>query len=126
MTWYRPKMNPFSFGQDPSVTKKCPHCDTALEFVSNGQRVVFTAHDDQFCMWATRERVKLLEGVLLAQRESYERHVDRFKRRVNKMLAEHGIPSIEEQAKAASVEHEIRVKMAGLTPLNVPRDIIDG
>lgn len=103
-------MNLFAFGQDPAVTKRCPHCDTALEFISCGQRIVFTAHDDEFCNGATRHRVKLLEHVLLSQREAYERLVSKLERRVDVVLAEHGLPSLREQAK----EHEVEAKIAAL------------
>jgi hypothetical protein len=95
-------MNPFSLGQDPTVTKRCPHCDTALEFEPiTGGRVVFTAHDDAFCHLATRERVRMLQQVLFANQEAYERKFEHHKRRLNEMLAKHGLPSLDEQAAKA-------------------------
>jgi hypothetical protein len=98
-------MNPFSFGPDPSITKKCPHCDTALEFESCGQVVVFNAHDDAFCHLATRERVRMLEQVLLGQREAYERAIERQRRWLDGVLADAGLPSLEERAKMAELKH---------------------
>jgi hypothetical protein len=100
-------MNPFSFGSDPSVTKKCPHCDTALEFESAGQLVVFTAHDDAFCDLATRERVRMLEQVLLAQREAYERAIERHRRWFDKILADNKLPSLAERAAHAELKRHM-------------------
>lgn len=96
-------MNPFSFGSAPWITKKCPHCDTTLEFESAGKRFRFTAHDEAFCNAGTRERVRMLEQVLLSQREAYERKIAAYERRVDATLAKHGLPSMRDQAN----EHEL-------------------
>lgn len=100
-------MRPFSFGPDTSIVKKCPHCDTALEFESAGQRVVFTAHDEKFCHLATRERVHMLERALLGQREAYERRIKDYERRVDEMLSQHGLPTLAERAE----QHKARAQM---------------
>jgi hypothetical protein len=47
-----------------NVTKKCDLCDTALEFESDGRRLVFKAHDDAFCRGATKFRLKTMERAL--------------------------------------------------------------
>ena len=117
-------MNPFSFGSDQSITKRCEHCDTALEFESAGKRVRFTAHDDAFCHAATRERVRTLGQVLLSQREAYERKIAAYERRVDAMLAKHGLPSLRDQAS----EHEIEAVriMAIYAGMGVSPDLLTG
>lgn len=82
------------------TTKKCPHCDTALEFITDlGQRMVFTAHDDTFCAMLTRERVRMLEQAILSQRESYERSIAARLRGIDEMLVRRGLPTLAELAK---------------------------
>lgn len=120
-------MNAFSFGQDPQVTKRCPHCDTALEFEPiTGGRLVFTAHDEQFCYAATRERVKMLESVLLAQREAYERAIERQRRWMDKVLADAGLPSLAERAKLDEVKRAMASQLSDLNGLGVPPDLLTG
>jgi hypothetical protein len=92
------------------ITKRCPHCDTALEFTLAGKRVVFTAHDETFCNIGTRERVRLLERAMLSQREAYERSFDRLKRSINTMLVEHGLPTLEDRE--VEFAEAARAKMA--------------
>lgn len=112
-------MNPFSFGSDPQVTKKCPHCDTALEFEPiTGGRLVFTAHDEPFCHAATRERVKMLEQVLLAQREAYERAIERHRRWFDKILADAKLPSLAERAEVADLKRSAADRVAEATVLS--------
>jgi hypothetical protein len=101
------------------ITKKCPHCDTALEFTSDGLRLTFKAHDDTFCFALTRERVRLLERVMLEQREAYERRVSRIERDVDKLLAEHGLPSLKERRTAAEAEALVRMAQTG-DPFRIP------
>ncbi len=84
-----------------TVTKKCPHCDTAIEFQSAGQHVLFIAHDEASCHALTRYRVHMLERALIDQREAYEREIAAFKRSIDKMLAAHGLPSLAEQSDEA-------------------------
>ena len=86
------------------VTKKCPYCDTPLEFMTCGKKMVFTAHDDTYCHRVTRERVKMLEVALLAQREAYERSVEQHLRAVDDMLAKEGLPSMAQRAKVAELD----------------------
>lgn len=127
-------MTPFTLGQDPTVTKRCSHCDTALEFEPvTGGRVVFTAHDDQFCRDATRERVKMLEAVLLSQREAYERAFERQRRWLDSVLKEHGLPSLAERAKidelkrAMAEQQRIDARaLAELNGLGVSPDLLSG
>jgi hypothetical protein len=96
------------------ATKKCPHCDTALEFTTDlGKCMVFTAHDDRFCTLVTRERVRMLEQVILSQRESYERRIADEIRGIDAMLVKRGLPTLDEMAKperdrgALKLENEI-------------------
>lgn len=95
------------------VTKKCPHCDTALEFATDlGQRMVFTAHDDGFCAMVTRERVRMLEQVILSQRESYERSIADRMRSLKAYLAKRGLPSLDEMLRPEREMNEVKLKMA--------------
>lgn len=120
-------MNSFTLGQDPHVTKRCPHCDTALEFEPvAGGRLVFTAHDEQFCHDAARERVKMLESVLLAQREAYERAFERQRRWMDKVLADAGLPSLAERANVADLKRETAGRLHELNGLGVPPDLLAG
>lgn len=89
------------------ISKKCPHCDTVLEFEDGSRHVMFTAHDDAFCHLATRDRVRLLEQALVTQRETYEHHIDRFKRRVDEMLTKHGLPTLTELDERARRDAEL-------------------
>lgn len=98
------------------TTKRCPHCDTALEFESGGQRLAFTAHDEKFCTLVTRDRVRFLMQAMQAEREAYERSVAALRRQTNEMLKRHGISSLEEQA----AEHEPRT-LRMLTAAGNPR-----
>jgi hypothetical protein len=91
------------------ITKKCPHCDTALEFMADGLRFTFKAHDDAFCFALTRERVRVLERALLEQREAYERRIARIERDWEQMLATHGLPSLKERRTAAEAEALVRM-----------------
>jgi hypothetical protein len=97
-------MNPHSFGCDPSVVKKCPHCDTALEFESAGQSVVFTKHDDVFCNAMTRRRVQDLQQALVDQSELYGHAIRRQLRSFDKILTDSGLPSMEERSKRAELQ----------------------
>ncbi len=101
------------------ITKKCPHCDTALEFMADGLRFTFKAHDDAFCFALTRERVRVLERAMLEQREAYERRMARIERDVNKLLAEHGLPSLKERGAAAEMEARVRMVQA-VGPFDIP------
>jgi hypothetical protein len=101
------------------ITKKCPHCNTALEFTSDGLHVTFKAHDDEFCFALTRERVRVLERAMLEQREAYERRMARIERDVNKLLAEHGLPSLKERRAAAEMEALVRMTQTG-DPFHIP------
>lgn len=95
------------------VTKKCPHCDTALEFATDlGQRMVFTAHDDGFCAMVTRERVRMLEQVILSQRESYERSISDRMRTIDKMLVSRGLPSLDELSRPERERADVLKVMA--------------
>lgn len=95
------------------VTKKCPHCDTALEFTTDlGQRMVFTAHDDGFCAMVTRERVRMLEQVILSQRESYERSISDRMRTIDKMLVSRGLPSLDELSRPERERADVLKVMA--------------
>lgn len=69
-----------------SPTKRCPHCDTALEFESGGQRLAFTAHDEKFYTLVTRDRVQFLKQAMQAEREAYERSNAALRRQTNEML----------------------------------------
>lgn len=103
-------MRPFAFGPNLTITKRCSHCDTALEFepITGGRvRVVFTAHDEKFCAAATRDRVHLLERVLLEQREAYERALARQRRWIDKVMRDNGLPTTAERA-----EDDVRRAMA--------------
>lgn len=120
-------MSPFSLGQDPTVTKRCPHCDTALEFQPiTGGRVVFTAHDDAFCHLATRERVRMLEQVLLGQREAYERAIERQRRWVDEVLSDAGLPSLAERAKLDEFKRAMAGQLHEANGLGVPPDLLTG
>lgn len=94
------------------ITKKCPHCDTALEFAVDGRSLMFTAHDDRFCAVVTRGRVKMLEQVILSQRESYERSIADRMRRVDAYLAKRGLPSLDEMLRPEREMNEVKLKMA--------------
>lgn len=100
-----------------TITKRCPHCDTALEF-KIGQHMCFTAHDDASCHLATRERVHILERALIEQRESYERHIADYRRSVDRLLVEHGLPTLEERAKRHEAAALLVLAQSGVLDLS--------
>lgn len=96
--------------------KKCAHCDTTLEFdLGDGRRMTFAAHDEAFCRDMTRHRVRVLSDALVSQREVYEHKFTEYRRRVDLMLAENGLPSLndrESEARAQAVLMASQMDMA--------------
>lgn len=57
-----------------TAVETCKHCDTALVYeVGEGAKVKFlkfTAHDDEFCLHATRARVQMYTTIIQQKNES--------------------------------------------------------
>lgn len=97
---------------DMTVTKRCPYCDTTLEFESGGKRFTFKAHDEAFCVIGTRGRVKMLEQVIVRQRETFEHYITAAHRRFDQIMAEAGLPSLADRQREA--EAIARAMMAAM------------
>lgn len=93
-------------------TKHCRWCNTLLEWTQNSKRWTFTAHTEQFCRDATRQRVKDLELAIKSVHENYHHQFERYVRRMDEYLAEHGLPTSKEQA--AQAERQARYLMTKL------------
>lgn len=82
----------------------CEYCDTPLEIEVAGKQYVFTAHSEEFCRDATRQRVKDLLCAIQGIHENYAHVMEDYRRGIDEMLAKHGIPSLEEQSKQAHAQ----------------------
>lgn len=82
----------------------CRWCATPLVINIDGNHMRFKAHDAEFCLHATRQRVLDLQRALTWQAEAFEHAAATMTREFEQYLTEHGLPTeVEKHERAAKL-----------------------
>jgi hypothetical protein len=83
---------------DITVIRRCELCDVPLEYALGDRRLDFTGHSPELCRVGTLDRIRTLQDSLAAKDELHQIQAAEFARRVDEILAKHGLPTLHELA----------------------------
>lgn len=105
-------MNPTPLLAEVTVIRRCELCDIPLEYALDERQLTFAGHSPELCRVGTLERIRGLQDALKAKDELYQVQAAEFARRVDELLARHGLPTLAERQRLA----EVNAPLAAISP----------